>query len=205
VAELRRQKLLLAEEELELRRAEANAEKMLIRAPIAGIVVPSRIRRGQEYGEVKTGDELRPGYPFVQVMDPDSLVLNAALNQVDASRVRPGMAARLAADAMPALILPGRVVSIGALAAATAPTGACIRTSAPAPISLSSRATDSRFRANASRGRVAGRGACASGAASVSGRWRWAWACGRRRRCWLAVASAWGMIWSVVSRARRGE
>jgi hypothetical protein len=116
-AELRRQQLLLTEEEMELRRAGANVEKLRVAAPIGGIVVPGRIRRGQEYGDVEAGDEIRSGYPFVQVMDPDSLVLNASLNQVDSHRVRSGMRARVLVDAIPAVVLPGRVTAVGALAA----------------------------------------------------------------------------------------
>ncbi|MEZ5354933.1 MAG: HlyD family efflux transporter periplasmic adaptor subunit [Bryobacteraceae bacterium] len=118
-AELRRQQLLLAEESLELRRAEANAARMLFAAPMGGIVVPARIRRGQEYGEVEPGDEVRSGYPFLQVMDPASLVLNASLNQVDADRVQIGMKARIYVDAIAGVTMPARVTAIGSLAVAT--------------------------------------------------------------------------------------
>ncbi|MEZ5402274.1 MAG: efflux RND transporter periplasmic adaptor subunit [Bryobacteraceae bacterium] len=118
-AELRRQQLLLAEEELELRRAETNAARMVFSAPIPGIVVPSRMRRGQEYDDVRPGDEVRAGYPFVQIVDPSSLTMAASLNQVDAQLVRTGMRARIRVDAVTSVEMPGHVAAIGSIAAGT--------------------------------------------------------------------------------------
>jgi len=116
-SELRRQMLLLREEELEYRRAEANREKMILRAPIAGVVVLGQIQKGAEYVEIGQGDEMRPGYVFLQVVDMRHLVLEARANQVDAQRIAPGARARVGVDAMPGVTIPARVTAVGSLAA----------------------------------------------------------------------------------------
>lgn len=116
-SELRRQMLALREEELELKRAETNRDKMALRAPIEGVVVLGQIQKGAEYVEIGQGDEIRPGYVFLQVIDMRDMVLEAIANQIDVQRVSAGAKATVGIDAMPGVRIPARVSAVGTIAA----------------------------------------------------------------------------------------
>lgn len=106
----------LEQAKIEQRRAQANVEKMTVHTPIAGFIVMASIVRNGEYGQVREGDQIFAGQPFVSVVDPSSMVLNAMLNQVDAERLRIGMKATVRLDAYPGIDFPGVVSGIGAMA-----------------------------------------------------------------------------------------
>jgi len=55
--------------EIELRRAEANAGGMLVKAPLDGIAVMQTIFRGGDLGQIQQGDQLWPGMNFMTVVD----------------------------------------------------------------------------------------------------------------------------------------
>jgi biotin carboxyl carrier protein len=101
---------------LELQRAETNVQKMTLRAPIDGIVVLASIVRNGELGQVREGDQVNAGQPFLYIVDPSAMVLDASLNQVDAARLRLGMKARILVDAYPGIEMTGTVAGIGAMA-----------------------------------------------------------------------------------------
>ena len=52
--------------------AQANAALMQIRSPIDGMVVLNTIWKQGNIGEVQEGDQVRPGVPFMQVVDPSA-------------------------------------------------------------------------------------------------------------------------------------
>ena len=56
-----------------MRNAQRNSEKMLIRSPLAGLVVLNTIFKSNGPGEVQEGDEVRPGVPVLQVVDPGAM------------------------------------------------------------------------------------------------------------------------------------
>lgn len=114
-AQMKLAEMDLQQSKLELRRAEANAERMVVRAPIDGMVVMLQIFRGSEFGQVQAGDPIPPGMPYMQIVDPSSMIVNAVVNQVDVEKVRVGARARVRFDAFPDLELPGRVFSIAAM------------------------------------------------------------------------------------------
>ncbi|MBI3210209.1 MAG: HlyD family efflux transporter periplasmic adaptor subunit, partial [Candidatus Solibacter usitatus] len=74
-----------------------------------------QIRRGSEYAQVQAGDPVPAGLPYVQVVDPSSMVVNANINQVDVERIRVGAKARIRFDAFPELAVPGHVYSVAAM------------------------------------------------------------------------------------------
>ncbi len=100
---------------IELQRAEANAERMVVRAPMDGVTVMQTIFRSGEMGQIQKGDMLFPGMLFARVVDPRSMIINAAVNQVDVEVMRIGAKARVRFDAYPGLELPAHVHSIGAM------------------------------------------------------------------------------------------
>jgi len=100
---------------LELKRTEANLAKMTMKAPMDGIVVMASIVRNNEFGQVREGDQVQPGQPFMYIVDPSSMVLNATVNQVDAERMRMGMKASIRLDAYSDIEVPGTLEGIGAM------------------------------------------------------------------------------------------
>ena len=115
-AETKNAEIELQQSRLEFRRAEANADRMVLKAPINGMVVMQNMFRGSEFDQVKVGDQLFPGFPFMQIVDASSMVVNANVNQVDVERMRIGMKATVRFDAFPDLVLPAKVHAIGTVA-----------------------------------------------------------------------------------------
>ena len=92
--------------------AQTNASLMQIRSPIDGVVVFNTIWKQGSMGEVKEGDQIRPGVPFMQVVDPSVMEVNVRVNQEDLAKLTLGDAAQVHLDAYPDLALPGRLESI---------------------------------------------------------------------------------------------
>ncbi len=114
-AAIRSSELNRDQSRIELQRAENNVKLMTIKAPMDGIVVMQSIVRNGEFGQVREGDQVFAGMPFMQIVDSSSMVLNATVNQVDAERLRLGMKATVRLDAYPDARLPGTLVGIGAM------------------------------------------------------------------------------------------
>jgi HlyD family secretion protein len=118
-AQIRSSELNRDQSKIEMARAEANVQKMTMKSPMDGIVVMQSIVRNGEFGQIREGDQVQAGQPFVQIVDPSSMVLNATVNQVDAERLRLGMKATIHMDAYPDIEMPGTLVGIGAMAKAS--------------------------------------------------------------------------------------
>jgi HlyD family secretion protein len=101
----------------ELKRVEANVDRMLLKAPMDGLVVMMTVmRRGSaDQAQIKVGDQVRTGQPIMQIVDLSSMVVNASVNQADARQIRVGAKARVRFDAYPDLDLPAEVYGLGAM------------------------------------------------------------------------------------------
>src|SRR5215470_1271392 len=88
-----------------MRYAQNNASKMLVRSPMAGVVVYNTIWLGGRMGTVQQGDQVRPGLPFMAVVDPSQMEVRVELNQVDLLKVHPGQHAKMHLDAYPGIEL----------------------------------------------------------------------------------------------------
>jgi HlyD family secretion protein len=100
---------------IELQRAEGNVKRMEMHSPMDGVAVMASIIRNGEWGQVREGDQVNAGQPFLTVVDPSSMVLDASVNQVDAENLRLGMKATIHLDAYPDVELPGVLEGIGAM------------------------------------------------------------------------------------------
>jgi multidrug efflux pump subunit AcrA (membrane-fusion protein) len=87
-----------------------------IRSPMDGMVVMQTTYRGGEMNQIKVGDRLSPGQPFMRVVDPASMQLDATMNQVESEIVRLNQRATVRFDAFPEIVVKGHVRSVGALA-----------------------------------------------------------------------------------------
>jgi HlyD family secretion protein len=95
--------------------AQANAALMQIRSPIDGMVVLNTIWKQGSMGEVQEGDQVRPGVPFMQVVDPSKMNVEVPVNQQDFLNLRIGQKAEVHLDAYPDLVLPGQLEEIAPL------------------------------------------------------------------------------------------
>jgi multidrug resistance efflux pump len=114
-SQLKNAELEFQQAQVELKRSEANADRMLIKAPIDGLVVMSNTRRGGEMVQIQPGDQLMPGMMFMQIVDLSSMIINATVNQVDVDHLRLGQKANIRFDAYPDLQVPATVAAIGAM------------------------------------------------------------------------------------------
>ena len=101
--------------EIEFKRAQQNADRMLAKANIDGMTVMQNTFRGSEFAQIQQGDQVYPGQFFMQVVDPNSMIINATVNQVDGEQLRIGMKARVRFDAYPGLEVPAHIVNIAAV------------------------------------------------------------------------------------------
>jgi multidrug resistance efflux pump len=92
--------------------AQNNASLMQIRSPIDGVVVFNTIWKQGNMGEVQEGDQVRPGVPFMQVVDPSLMQVHVLVNQQDLFDLHAGQKASIHLDAYPDIVLPGRLESI---------------------------------------------------------------------------------------------
>jgi len=92
--------------------AQNNAALMQIRSPLDGIVVFNTIWKQGNMGEVQEGDQVRPGVPFMQVVDPSVMQVNVQVNQQDLNALKVGQSARVHLDAYPDLQFTARLESI---------------------------------------------------------------------------------------------
>lgn len=89
--------------------AQANADMMQIRSPLDGVVVLNTIWKQGTMGEVQEGDQVEPGTPFMQVVDPATMQVRVAANQQDFPRLAIGQTGRVRLDAYPELIFQAKV------------------------------------------------------------------------------------------------
>ena len=106
---------------IDMKRVEINAQRLILRSPIDGMVVMmSSSRGGGDFEQVATGAQLRPGSYFMQIVDLTAMVLDAGVNQVDSQLLKVGQKAVIRLDAYPGRTWPGRLVALGALASSSA-------------------------------------------------------------------------------------
>src|SRR5438132_225713 len=101
IVEIQRDRALEA-----MRYSQGNAAKMVVHSPMPGVVVYNTIWLGGRMGTVQQGDQVRPGVPFLQVVDPSRMEVRVQLNQVDVLKVHPGQQAQMHLDAYPGMTLP---------------------------------------------------------------------------------------------------
>ena len=114
-AQTRSAEIDLAQTKIEAKRAEQSADRMIAKAPIEGLIVMMNTFRSGEFGAIGQGDQLYPGQMYMQIVNPDSMVINATVNQSDVEEMRIGQRATVKFDAYPDLVLPAHIVTIGAM------------------------------------------------------------------------------------------
>jgi HlyD family secretion protein len=89
--------------------AQANANLMQIHSPLDGVVVLNTIWKEGTMGEVQEGDQVRPGVPFMQVVNPSAMQVRVLANQEDFPSLAVGQTAKVRLDAYPEMVFPARL------------------------------------------------------------------------------------------------
>ncbi len=111
ILEIRRERA-----ERALKYADQNANLMEVRAPFEGLAVIKTTFRNTGMVEIQQGDEVRPGIPIIDIVDPSAMQVRVKVNQADVPRLKVGQAATVRLDGFPELTFKGKVVSVGPLA-----------------------------------------------------------------------------------------
>jgi multidrug efflux pump subunit AcrA (membrane-fusion protein) len=99
--------------ETNMRQAESNAQRMLITSPLPGVaVVKTTWKNGGNMVEFMEGDEVRPGQPVVEVVNPAVMRVRARVNQADMNELRVGQPVSVGLDAYPELTFSGTIDQI---------------------------------------------------------------------------------------------
>jgi multidrug efflux pump subunit AcrA (membrane-fusion protein) len=104
-----------AKAESAMKQAEANASRMEIRSPIHGLAVIKTMWKSNNMSEILEGEEVRPGVPILDIVNPDLMRIRVRVNQVDINELTSGQPARIGLDAYPDLTFGGRVAQISPL------------------------------------------------------------------------------------------
>ncbi len=109
--------------ELEVQRAKDRVEEArrelaqtTLTTPIPGMIVYLEIWKGSSMEKVQEGDSPWPGQGLINIPDLSEMVVNAAVSEVDASKVDSGQAVVVTLDAFPEARYNGEVISKGTLA-----------------------------------------------------------------------------------------
>jgi multidrug efflux pump subunit AcrA (membrane-fusion protein) len=92
-----------------MQHAQANADLMEIKSPLDGVVVLNTIWKQGTMGEVQEGDQVRPGVPFMQVVNPSLMQVRVMANQQDFPSLQVGQTAKVRLDAYPDLVFAAKL------------------------------------------------------------------------------------------------
>jgi hypothetical protein len=92
--------------------AQRNITAMTMRASHDGMIVLKSVWKMGQMGEVQEGEEVRPGLPILDVIDPARMRVRARVNQADAPLIRTGQRAVVELDAYPGRRFTARAESI---------------------------------------------------------------------------------------------
>lgn len=99
-----------------LERAQSNAAKLVLHAPISGRVALENVWRNGSMGHAQEGDQLWWGQALVRVFDPSAMELEAQVGEPDGGALVPGSRATVSLDAYPDLVLSAHFESASPVA-----------------------------------------------------------------------------------------
>lgn len=110
-----------------LERDTAVIDKATLKSPMDGLAVVQATYRSGDWSPIQQGDQVTPGQLLMKVVNPENMQVEGFLNQTESDIVRIGMEARLTFDAFGGMRFPGKLYSIGAMAAGGMRSGNFIR------------------------------------------------------------------------------
>ena len=115
-AELRILVLQRDRQKYAVERQERNANKLQLRAPIAGMVALQNVYRNNSMGHAQEGDQLWPGSALLRLFDPGAMELDVSVGEPDGRVLVPGSKAVVHLDAFPNLAFTAHFASASPVA-----------------------------------------------------------------------------------------
>lgn len=100
--------------------ATRNAERMRIVSPLDGLVVLKTIWKSGTMAEVQEGEEVRPGIPILEVVNPAAMRIRVLVNQADVMHLAPGQSVEITLDSHPSKHFLGRLEHLSPVAMTSA-------------------------------------------------------------------------------------
>jgi HlyD family secretion protein len=120
VLELQRERQKIAWE-----RAEKNADKLIVKAPLGGMIALETIWRNGSMGKPQEGDQLYNGEPLLKIFDSSEMEVRVQVGEPDGAILQPGVKAKVFLDAYPDATFSA--VFVSASPVASAPIGSPIK------------------------------------------------------------------------------
>ncbi len=98
--------------ETKLGRVQSSLAKLVLKAPIGGMVVYKKNWRG---GMASVGDSLWPGNVVMSIVDPAAVIMRVQILESEAAGISPGASATLRVDARPEREFNGEVMQVAKL------------------------------------------------------------------------------------------
>ena len=112
-----RQKSEMGNTEARLAEARTTIENMTIRAPSAGLVIYGDSRNPWDERQIKVGETVYSGQPFITLPDLDSMLVVVAIHEADIARIKPGQKAFVTVETAREQAIEGKVLRIAPVAA----------------------------------------------------------------------------------------
>lgn len=125
LAELRVLELQRDRQQVAVARQNRNAEKLLVKAPIRGMVALENIWKNNSMGHAQEGDQLWPGSPLLKLFDPSAMDVEVSVGEPDGFVLVPGSKATVHLDAFPDLKFTAHYSSASPVA--TSPLGMSVK------------------------------------------------------------------------------
>jgi multidrug resistance efflux pump len=90
-------------QKVSLERYQNNLRKLMIRAPLAGMVALDNVWRNGSVGHAQEGDQLYSGMPMLRIFDPSEMEVRLNVAEPDGAFLKPGSRAVVYLDAYPQL------------------------------------------------------------------------------------------------------
>lgn len=93
--------LKLQRQQVMLERIETNLDRLVVKAPRAGMVALENIWRNNSMGPPQEGDQVWPGSPLVRLFDPNRMVVETSISEADFQYLGNAASAKVYLDAYP--------------------------------------------------------------------------------------------------------
>ncbi|MEO8129070.1 MAG: efflux RND transporter periplasmic adaptor subunit [Bryobacteraceae bacterium] len=108
--------LQMQRQKVALERAQTNAEKMVVKAPLDGMVALENMWRGGSMGNAQEGDQLGTGQTLLKIFDPTEMEVRTMVGEPDGAILGEGAAATVYLDAYPDAVFKARFHSASPVA-----------------------------------------------------------------------------------------
>lgn len=117
-AAIRILELKLERQQVMLERIETNLDRLVVKAPRAGMVALENIWRNNSMGPPQEGDQVWPGSPLVRLFDPSRMVVETTVSEADFQHLGKAATAKIYLDAYPGTELQANLQTASLVATA---------------------------------------------------------------------------------------